>query len=70
MEVGEKSRNGKESGWGESISASRLRGKENTLPTSGQGSRNCPPVHVSQSSQGWWRSQTSFGTYASPPPVD
>jgi hypothetical protein len=37
MEVGEKSRNGKESGWGESISASRLRGKENTLPTSDRG---------------------------------
>ena len=48
MRVREKSRNGEESGWGEFISAGRLRG-ENTLPINDRDVGICLPVHVSQS---------------------
>jgi hypothetical protein len=62
MEAEEKSRNGEESGWGETISSSRPRGKQNTLPTSDRGLAIVFPFMSRRAAKQWGRLRLGSGT--------
>ncbi len=65
MRVREKSRNGEESGWGEFISAGRLRG-ENTLPINDRDVGIVFPFMSRRAPKKWRRSPQGRGTSAPP----